>query len=111
MNKKPTKVNFVGFCIIWKTLVFPEVCPAKLLLVLETEVLHVDSLLHGFPLDLGRLLERLAGTELADGTGLFELSLELFQSALDVFAFFNRYNNHFFITSFFFSGCKGNKIF
>ena len=42
-------------------------------------------------------------------TSLFELPLELFKGALDIFAFFYGYYDHSVITSFFFSGCKGNR--
>ena len=79
-----------------------------LLLVHETQMLYIDSLLHGDTLLLGRLREGLAGTELTDGAGLLELPLELLECSLDVFAFFDGNYNHAFITSFLFADCKGS---
>lgn len=57
----------------------------------------------------GRLLEILAGAHLADSTRLLELTLELFQCALDILTFFYLYYNHSFITPFSFKDCKGRK--
>ena len=71
------------------------------LLLLQTQVLDVDSLLLRNAADFGRLLEVLAGAHLTDGTGLLEFALELFERALDVFAFFNGYDDQCFYTSFF----------
>ena len=67
----------------------------KLLLVKQAEMLHVNGLLHSLTLDLGRFLEVLACAEFADGTGLFEFSLEFLESPFDIFTFFNGYDNHF----------------
>lgn len=58
-------------------------------------MLYVDSLHSGNTASCRWLLEVLACAKLTDCAGLLELSLELFQSALDVFAFFYWYNNHF----------------
>ena len=75
----------------------------KILLFLQkAKVLDVNGLLLCNAALYGRLLEILAGAHLTDSTRLFELTLELFQSALDVFAFFYLYNDHSFITPFFF---------
>lgn len=57
-------------------------------------MLYIDSLLSGYSANFARLLEVLACAELAYGTGLLELALELFKSALNVFTFFYWYDNH-----------------
>ena len=66
----------------------------KLLLVLKTEVLNIDSLHLGHPALHRRLLEILAGPQLANGAGLLELPLEFLQRAIDIFTFFYWYDNH-----------------
>ena len=66
----------------------------KLLLVLKTEVLNIDSLHLGHPALHRRLLEILAGPQLANGAGLLELPLELFERALNVLSFLYWYDNH-----------------
>lgn len=77
-----------------------DVSVCGLLLVHQLHVLNIDGFLHLDALLLARLFESLAGAELADGAGLFELPLESFQGAFDVLAFFNGYYDHFFTTSF-----------
>ena len=67
----------------------------RLLLVLKTEVLNIDSLHLGHPALHRRLLEILAGPQLANGAGLLELPLEFLQRAIDVLAFLYWYNYHF----------------
>lgn len=57
-------------------------------------MLHIDGLLLRNAADFARLLEILACAELTDGTGLFELTLELFQSALNILTIFYWYDNH-----------------
>ena len=57
-------------------------------------MLYIDSLLLRNAADLTRLLEILACAELTDCTGLLELTLELFKSALNILAFFYWYDNH-----------------
>ena len=74
-----------------------------LLLVKQLEVLNVDGLhLRGSSL-YRRLLEVLAGAELADGTGLLEFPLEFLQSPFDVLAFLDRNYDHNAVTTSFFS--------
>ena len=69
--------------------------PEKLLLlVLELEMLDVDSFHPGSSLLHRRLLKVLAGAHLADGTGLFELPLELLQGPFYVLAFFDWNYDH-----------------
>ena len=86
-------------------------CVKGLLLLLKTKLLNIDSLLERHALLHGRLLEVFAGAHLANGAGLFELALELFQGSLDVFAFFDGNDDHAFYTSFCFQmGCKVRKI-
>ena len=77
-----------------------------LLLFLETQMLHVNGLLKGHALDHGRLLKILAGAHLTDGTGFLEFALEFLQGSFNVFAFFNRNNDHTFYTSFFSLGLQ-----
>jgi len=72
-----------------------EPLEAALLLVHKLHVLDIDSLLHSHSLLDGRLLKVLAGTHLADGSGLLELPLEFLQGPLYVLTLFNRYYNHF----------------
>ena len=72
-----------------------------LLLFLEPEMLYINSFLMSHTLDHGRLLKVLAGAHLADGTGLFELTLEFLQSSLDIFAFFDGNDDHAFTPPFF----------
>ena len=79
----------------------------NLLLFLETEMLHIDSLLMSNSLLDGRLLEVLAGAHFAHGAGLLELALEFLQGPFDVFAFFNRNNDHAFTPPFSKLDCKG----
>ena len=81
----------------------------SLLFLLKAEFLHVNGLLVGHTLFHGRLLEVLAGTHLADGTGLFEFALEFLERSLDIFAFFDLYDNHAFTPPFSFRGCKVRK--
>ena len=69
-------------------------------------MVYVDGFHLGHTLLYGRLLEGLACAELAYGARLFEFSLELLQSFLDIFAILYRYDNHFKITSFFFGTAK-----
>lgn len=69
-------------------------------------MLYVDGFFPGHSLLYGRLLEILAGAELTDGTGLFELAFEAFESAFDIVTIFYGYYNHAFITSFFFGDAK-----
>ena len=57
-------------------------------------MLNIDGLLHLDALLLARLFESLAGAELADGTGLFELPLEFLQGPLYVLAFFDWNYDH-----------------
>ncbi len=71
-----------------------------LLLVLKLEMLNVDGLLHLDAVLLGGFGEGLAGTELADGTGLFELALEAFESSLNIFAFLYGNDDHSFTPPF-----------
>ena len=66
----------------------------ELLLVLETKVLNIDGLLLSDTLADRRLLEVLAGTQLANRSGLLELSLKLLKSLLDIVTFLNWYDNH-----------------
>jgi hypothetical protein len=78
-----------------------------LLLVLKLKMLYVDCLLFLHAPCYGRLLEILPGAKLTDRTGLLELSLESFESTLDIFAFLDRYYDHFLeITPFFLAGAK-----
>ena len=57
-------------------------------------MLYVDSFLLCYSANFARLLEILACAELTDCTGLLELTLELFKSALNILAFFYWYDNH-----------------
>ena len=66
----------------------------ELLLVLETKVLNIDGLLLSDTLADRRLLEVLAGTQLANRSGLLELSLKLLKSLLDIVTFLYWYDNH-----------------
>ncbi len=66
-------------------------------------MLHIDSLHLRRSLLYRRLLEVLAGAELADGTGLLEFSLEFLQSPFDVLAFLDRNYDHNAVTTSFFS--------
>ena len=58
------------------------------------ELLHVDSLHHLLAVDYGGLLESLAAAELFHDAGFLKFALELLQSAFNVLAFFNLYDNH-----------------
>ena len=80
--------------------------PYGLFTFLKTEALYVDGLFLCHPLLDGGLLKSLAGTELADCTGLFEFAFEALQCAFDVVAVFDGYYDHSFITSFFFGAAK-----
>ena len=73
----------------------------SLLLFLKTKLLNIDGLHMSHTLKYGRLLKVLAGAHLADGTGLFELTLEFLQGSFDIFAFFDGNDDHCFYTSFF----------
>lgn len=66
----------------------------ELLLVLETKVLNIDGLLLSDTFADRRLLEVLAGTQLANRSGLLELSLKLLKSLLDIVTFLYWYDNH-----------------
>ena len=81
----------------------------NLLLFQKAKVLYVNGLLLCNTALYGRLLEILAGTHFANCTGLFEFTLELFQSALDILTFFYLYYNHSFITPFFILGLQRYK--
>jgi hypothetical protein len=72
----------------------------SLLFFLKTQVLDIDSLLQRDTLLHGRLLEVLAGTHLADSSGLLELALEFLQGSFDVFAFFDGNDDHAFTPPF-----------
>ena len=63
-------------------------------------MLYVDGLLLGHALDYGRFLEVLAGAKLTDGSGFLEFALEFLQGSLDVFSFFDGYDNHAFTPPF-----------
>lgn len=67
----------------------------KLLLVLELEMLYVDSLHLGDALLYRWLLKVLPVAKLTDCAGLLEFPLELLKSSLDIFSFFDRNDNHF----------------
>lgn len=70
-------------------------------------MLHIDGLHLRRSLLYRRLLEVLAGAELADGTGLLEFSLEFLQSPFDVLAFLDRNYDHNAVTTSFFSKNPG----
>ena len=63
-------------------------------------MLHVDRLLLGDSLLDRRLLEVLAGAELADGTGLLEFPLEFLQRSFNVVTVLDLYDNHAFTPPF-----------
>jgi len=64
------------------------------LVLVAMECLNIDGVFHGKALAYAGLVELLTTTELLVHTGLFELSLELFEGAFNVFAFLNGYYNH-----------------
>ena len=64
-------------------------------------MLNVDSLVLLLATDDRRLPELAAAAELAYDTGLLEFAFEFLQGLLDVFTFFNLYDNHICYTSFF----------
>ena len=59
------------------------------------EFVHVNGVLHLDTLQNRWLVKLLASTHFLDDASLFSLSLELFESSLDVLAFFYRYDNHY----------------
>ena len=65
------------------------------LFLVETELLHVDSLHHFLAVGHRGLLESLTGTELAHDARLLKFTFEFLESFLDVLAFFYLYDNHF----------------
>ena len=65
-----------------------------LLLLVQSEVLYVDSLLDLVSSLHGRFLELLSAAQLAYHSCLLEFTLEFLQSLLYVLAFFDRYYNH-----------------
>ena len=66
-----------------------------MLILYSTQLLYVNSVLHGETLLNRRLVELLTSTELLYNTSLLKLSLKLLQSALNVLAFFYGYYDHF----------------
>ena len=64
------------------------------LFFVTTKLLHIDSVLHSETLLYAGLVELLTTTEFLGNAGLFELSLELLESALNVFALFDGYYDH-----------------
>ena len=99
------QMTFLSIRQIYKKRTDPQRAGLVFLLLLkETQVLDVNRFLLCDTLLDGRLLEILAGAHLADCTRLLELALELFKGALDIFAFFNLYDDHSFITPFFIFG-------
>lgn len=65
-----------------------------LLLLVQSEVLYIDSLLDLVSSLHGRFLELLSAAQLAYHSCLLEFTLEFLQSLLYVLAFFDRYYNH-----------------
>ena len=74
-------------------------------------MLNVDSLVFLFAADDRRLPELAAAAELAYDTGLFEFAFEFLQSFLDVFTFFNLYDNHNLLHLLFLGTAKISKFF
>ena len=70
------------------------------LLLVQSEMLYVDSLLDLVSSLYGRFLELLPAAQLAYHSCLLEFTFELLECLLYIFAFFNRYYNHSFTTSF-----------
>ena len=70
------------------------------LLLVQSEMLYVDSLLDLVSSLDRRFLELLSAAQLAYHSSLLEFTFELLESLLYIFAFFDRYYNHSFTTSF-----------
>lgn len=66
----------------------------KRLVLVAVESLNVNSVFLGEAFEDAGLVKLLTTTEFLYNTGLFKLSLELFEGAFDVFAFLNGYYNH-----------------
>lgn len=85
-----------------------EFCPCRLLyledvenlLFVQSQMLYVDSLLDFVSSLYGRFLELLPAAQLTYHSCLFKFTFEFLESLLNVFAFFDRYYNHSFTTSF-----------
>ena len=69
----------------------------KGLFLVTTKLLDIDSVFHGKTLGNAGLVELLTATEFFGNAGLFELSLKLLESALNVFALFDGYYDHSFV--------------
>jgi len=72
----------------------PNFLRKKCLILVCTELLYVNGVLHLQALQDRRLVELLTTTQLFHNTCLLELSLKLLEGLLDVLAFFYWYNNH-----------------
>lgn len=70
------------------------ICVILGLLLVQSEMLYVDSLLDFVSSLHGRFLELLSAAQLAYHSCFLEFTLEFLQSLLYVFAFFDRYYNH-----------------
>lgn len=70
------------------------------LLFAQSQMLYVDSFLYLVSPFYGRFLELLPAAQLTYYSCLFKFTFELFESLLNIFAFFDRYYNHSFTTSF-----------
>lgn len=70
------------------------------LFLVAVELLYVNGVLHLEALEDAGLVELLTTTELLGNAGLFKLSLELLERALDVFVFLNGYYDHGFVVFF-----------
>ena len=65
------------------------------LLLFLMEFVHVDGVLHLLALHNRWLVKLLTVANFLDDASFLGLSLELFESSLNVFALFYRYNNHY----------------
>lgn len=65
------------------------------LLLVVTELLYVDSVLHLESLKYRRLVVLLTSAEFLHNACLLKLSLELLESSFDVLTILNWYDNHF----------------
>ena len=72
----------------------PNFSRKKCLFLVCTELLYVNGVLHLQALQDRRLVELLTTTQLFYNAGLIEFAFEFLDSALDIFAFLNRYDDH-----------------